>query len=618
MAKLPQPITRPNLGLYLDRDPLSVPARAVQDGYNFRIKEGILTNYQIGWQRFAPNVTLDGPVKLVINFKMRDGTERLVFGTMANLYRYDSASETVTYLTPIYATGTVNVSAANPAVVTGTGTLFSTHLVAGDKIAFGGNAINSIAGPWYTIATVGSDTSLTLTGPITGAPLTGVQYTARKVQHANYLDNYSAEIFLNDGVSGDDLLIVTNGVDPILSWNGSDPAFKDAGLPFRCKALVNFSNMMIYGNLLQSGDVLPTSIINSDIGKPLDTTGGLSEQFVVHSGYDGIVTMVALGDNLAIYCANTGVLAQFLGDPLVFAFRRVFSGYGPLGPGLVADYGDYHEFVGADTLYRFDGGVGQMVDMHVWRTVLLSRDPTREKIGFSHFDQENAELIWVLPLQADDGSGHGADPIAGPDTTYTAHYLEQMGVQGIPTPYSARAFPFTAAGYFTQQEGLTWDSVTGIWDDADYRWNDQTNFLAFPVNIVGDTSGRLYTINTAQRGDGELLPGFVRFGRRALGDGRMRGLLDRVYPHVIPQLGNVGSVQIRTYVADFVGGAPVLVADQTYSMVQSTRAYGMGEAWVSPKRRGRYMELELFHAGTPDESWGLAGYDIDLKAGGRR
>lgn len=618
MAKLPQPITRPNLGLYLDRDPLSVPARAVQDGYNFRIKNGIMTNYQIGWSRFAPDVVLDGPVKLIINFKLRDGTERLVFGTMRSLYRYDSATQTVTYLNPIYSTGTVSVSAADPAVVTGVGTLFSANLAVGDRIAFGGASINSIAGPWYTIAAIGSDTSMTLSGPVTGAPLTGVAYTGQRVLRANFLDNYSAEIFLNDGTTSDDLLIVTNGVDPIISWNGSDAAFKDAGLPFRCKALVGFFNMMIYGNLTVSGNDLPTSIINSDIGKPLDTTGGLSEQFVVHSGYDGIITMVPLGDNLAIYCGNTGVLAQFLGDPLVFGFRRVFMGYGPLGPGLVADYGDYHEFVGADTLYRFDGGVGQTVDMHVWRAVLLSRDPTREKIGFSHFDQENAELLWSLPLQGDDGSGQGADPIAGPDTVHAAHYLEQYGVQGIPTPYSRRAFPFTAAGYYTQQEGLTWASVTGSWDDADYRWNDQTNFLAFPINIVGDTSGKLYTINTAQRGDGELLPGFVRFGRRALGDGRMRGLLDRIYPNVIPQLGSVGVVKIRTYVADFSGGASVMVADQSYQMSQDTRAYGMGEAWVSPKRRGRYMEMELFHAGTPDEAWGLAGYDIDLKAGGRR
>lgn len=619
MAKAPQPITRPNLGLYLDRDPLSVPARALQDGYNFRIRQGLLSNYQIGWTRMAPTVQLNGPVKLIVNFKLRDGTERLVFGTSTDLYRYDSASQTVTYLTPTYSVGTVAVSAANPAIITGAGTAFLANAQIGDQIAFGGASIVSTSAVWYTIAAVSSDTALTLSGPVTGAPLSGgTLYTIRKVQHANYLDQYSWDVFLNDGVSGDDLLIVTNGVDPIISWNGSDPSFKDAGLTFRCKALVNFSNMMIYGNLLQGGDVLPTSFINSDVGKPLDTSGGLSEQFVVHSGQDGIVAMMQLGDNLAIYCKNTGVLAQFIGDPLVFGFRRVFTGYGPLGPNLIADFGDYHEFIGADTMYRFDGGVGRSTDMHIWRTVLLNRDPTREVIGYSHFDQENAELLWVLPLQTDPGSGKGNDPIAGPASTFAAHYLEQEGVQGIPTPYSYRAFPFTASGYFTQQEGLTWDSVPDTWDNADYRWNDQFNFLAFPVNVVGDAVGRLFTINTAQRGDGELLPSFVRFGRRALGDGRMRGLLSRIYPNVIPQLGSTGSVQIRTYVADFAGGDAVMVSDLPYSMGQATRAYGMGEAWVAPYRRGRYMELELAHPGTAGEAWGLAGYDIDLKSGGRR
>lgn len=618
MAKAPQPIIRPNLGLYYDRDPLSVPGRGLQDGFNFRIRQGLLTNYQIGWKRFAPTVTLDGPVKLIANFKLRDGTERLVFGTEKELYRYDSATETVSYLTPTYSTGTVDVDASDPATVTGVGTLFVANAAVGDYIAFGNATENAVSAAWYEITAVNDDTTLTIDGPVAGAPLSGSVYTIRKTLNMTFTDWWSKQVFLNDGTDGNDYLVLTNGVDPIYKWDGSSPSVQDAGLNFRCRVLAQYANMLIYGNLIQAGDVLPTSIINSDVGKPFDTTGGLSEQFVVHSGSDGIIAMLPLGDNLAIYCNETGVLAQFLGDPLIFAFRRVFYGYGPIGPNLIADHGDYHQFLGADTLYTFDGGVGNPVDTHVWRAVLLNRDPTRQVIGFTHFDLENGELLWVVPLQADTGAGQGAAAPVPPSRVYAAHYLETADVPQIPTPYSTRAFPFLSAGYYSQQEGMTWASVPDTWGGADYRWNDQQNFLSFPLNLVGDESGKLYTINTDQRGDGAQLPGFVRFGRRALGDGRMRGLLSRIYPDVIPQLGSVGTVQIRSYVSDFAGGGSVSVSDLPYDMAQATRAYGMGEAWVAPYKRGRYLEVELYHDGSPNEAWGLAGYDIDVKGGGRR
>jgi hypothetical protein len=500
--------------------------------------------------------------------------------------------------------------------VTGDGTLWGANVEVGDQIAFGGAAETAVDADWFTVLTVDSDTGLTLTedaGAIVDGP-----YTVRKRLTAQFLDWWDTAVFLNDGTDGKDYLVLTNGIDPIMKWDGSSPSVEDAGLPFRAKAVCLWANMLIYGNLLQAGDIKPTSVINSDIGKPFDVSGGLSEQFVVHSNSDGITSMRPLGDNLTIYCSNTVVLAQFLGDPLIFAFRMVIQGYGPIGPNMVADFGDYHEFLGADSLYTFDGGVGDYTDSHVWRSLLSERDPTRNNIGFTHFDEENGELLWVLPLQSDDNAGKGGSEVAAPSRTYAAHYLEQLEDPRIPTPYSTRAFPFLSAGYYTQQEGLTWETALMPWEEADFRWNDEQNFLAYPLNLVGDANGRLFTLNSAQRGDGVLLPSFVRFGRRALGDGRMRGLLSRIYPFVIPQLGNSGTVQIRAYVADFAGGQSEQVSDESYDMVQDTRAYGMGEPWVAPYRRGRYMELEVAHTGAAGEAWGLSGYDIDVKPGGRR
>lgn len=611
-------VLMPNWGLYLDRAPISVPARGLQDGVNFRIASGKISTLNIGWTRFAPDVQLNGPVKLISNFFLRDGTERLIFGTPTDLYRYDSASKSVTYLTPTYATGTVAVDAADPAVVTGTGTLWGTNAKVGDKISFGSATQNSVTATWYTIATVNDDDTLTLSGPVAGAPISaGTAYTIRKVFTGDILTTWDAETFLNDGDSGEDVWVATNGLDPIVKWDGSAMSVSDAGLPFRCKVLAVYSNMMIYGNLIQSGDSLSTSIINSDVGKPLNVSGGLSEQFVVHSGSDGIIEMMPLGDYLVIYCKETGVMVQFVGDPTIFLFRRSFSGLGPLGADLIADFGSHHEFLGKDSQYRFDGGAVTEINMHVWRDVLLNRDPTREGMGFTHFDNENADLIWALPLQSDTGAGTGADGNANIGVAHSEHYLEQPG-QGVPTPYSRRQFPFTTSGYFSQQEGLTWESATDNWNQADYRWDEQFTFLAFPLNLTGDASGKLYTINTSQRGDNVNLASFVRFGRRALGDGRMRGLLSRVYPFASSEIGDDGTIRVRVYASDHASGPSVLVSELDFSLDLNTPAFGMAEHAVKPYRRGRYMELEIGSLGGEADAWSLDGYDVDVKPGGMR
>src|SRR5690606_11054729 len=85
--------------------------------------------------------------------------------------------------------------------------------------------------------------------------------------------------------------------------------------------------------------------------------------------------------------------------------------------------------------------------------------------------------------------------------------------------------------YYQRKEGLTWDQLTESWGSQNFRWNDQFFFVAFPFNLAGDFEGNVYILNTQQnQADGTTLESFVRFGRRALGDGRMRGLIARVYP----------------------------------------------------------------------------------------
>jgi hypothetical protein len=187
-------VIAPNLGLRFDKPPLALDPRELQDGLNFRVKEGTLQNLNLGWTRFGA-FTLDGPVRLITNLFLRDGTEHLVFGTEDNLYRWDEGTDTVKFITPVYATGTVEVAGT---AVTGTGTNWDPNLKAGDKMYFGSATQNDPAATWYTILTRNSDTSITLTASA-GTVGAGTAYTGRRLFTGDPEAIWTYDTFVNAG-----------------------------------------------------------------------------------------------------------------------------------------------------------------------------------------------------------------------------------------------------------------------------------------------------------------------------------------------------------------------------------------------------------------------------------
>lgn len=593
-------VVQPNLGLYLDRARIAMSPRMLSDGLNFRVKNGYLTNLNMGWDRFG-TFQLNGPISFFVNFVIRGGTSKLVIGTLTDIYQYIN-STTVAYITPRYETGTV--SRTTNAVV-GVGTAFLTKVKSGDAIHFGTSGVVSPTATWDTVLAVADDTHLTTVG--SGTVGSGA-FTIRQLFTGTALNVWQWDTFVNASPSTDDELWMTNGLDPIVRWNGSDNQVEEMSsqIGFTAKTLHVYSDMMIFANVEQSGTSKPTDILNSDVGKPQNVgslSTGLSNQFKGHPGNEEILTLLPIGNNLAIYSALTRItVAQFLGAPLVFAFQQVSTGTGLLGANLVASFSNYHEFLAPDTQYFFDGATVKPQNTQVWRSLLDAQDPGRIQSGFATFDRENGEIIWVIPTTTDPTT-------LAPSQAAVEHYLEAPGT-GIPTPYSKRSFPFTAVGSFTRQVGLTWDQVTSAWQDTNFRWNDRFFFAAFPLILVGDATGKVYTLNTAQNADGAALPSYVVFGRRSLSFvGQMRGLVARVYPFVTQF---TTPLDVTVLLSDSADGNPMITDTQSFDQTQPE-----GGHFTVHYRRGRYFEIR-FGTNGPSAPWAIAGYDTETRPGGTR
>jgi hypothetical protein len=595
-------VLAPTLGLIYDKPHILIPARGLQDGQNFRIKNGQITTLNLGWARFG-TFTLDGPCRLIDAFFERDGTQHLIFGTLTDLYEYIAADD-VRFLTPIYATGTVTVVGDT---VTGSGTTWTTNAKPGDKIYFGGDTYRAQAGPWYEIETVDSNTQLTLTEDAVDQPA-GTQYTLRQVFEGETQFQWSTTTFLHASPGDEDLWFATNGLDYIVSWDGSaSQVTVESSLGWTAAYITNYKNMLVAFNIREAGEILGGEMRNSDVGVPLDFSTGLASVLTVHSGGDEIIEAIPMGDSLVVYSTGNVTVADFVGDPFIFAFRTAASGLGPLNGNLIADFGDFHEFVGPDTKYSFDGVTISESDSHVWREILRVQDPNRYHMSLSHFDEENGDLIWGIPRTTDADAGTSTGQI---EWAYVQHYLEGDPDSEI-TPYSKRQFPFSASGFYQRSGNVTWDQLTDDWEQYNYRWNDRFFSGAFPYNLVGADDGTVWILNESQY-ERSLLPleNWVHFGRRALGDGVQKGLLARVYPFTTTFEVSEG-LTVTTYLYDSAQGNSTGAEENLIDLALPEDGW-----YATPYRVARFCSLQF---GSPGGyPWHLSGYDIEVRPGGRR
>ncbi len=575
---------------------------------NVRINQGAVVKDTLGWSPFPDSVTainLDNkPALLMDLFVPRNGNQKLVFANTTDYFQYVEDSGTVTYLTPRYQIGTVTVTNGS-AVVTGSGTTWSTNAKAGDF--FHSGAIDQVlqSATWYEILSVDSNTQITLTTNYAEASLGGQAYSLRQTLTGDVETPFFAETFL-DAIavvgSDGDRWYATNGTDAVAAWDGIDDQvyLPNLGTIQSCKALRRFKNMMFY-IAPTIGGVIERKVSTSAISEPENVTTKEASQFVIHDGVDVPLNAIEFGELLVIYSERHITLAQFVGAPLQFVFRTAVSGFGPQSGRAIAQFSDHHRFVAADGQYLFDGARAVTVDNHVWRDMTRQISPQRLELIQAHFDEENGELIWILPRNSD------ADPDAGaPETALVAHYLEDVGPDN-PTPHTLRELPATATGYFQQSGSITWDELTQAWTEYNFRWNDQALQDAFPQGLFGTNGGDIFIISSQDSQDGTSITAFARFSRRPLGSSSRKGLVQRVFPYIDRIPGASHSLQVRVRESITADGPSTEISDEAFDMGVADEI-----VFVSPVVSARYVEIE-FGTVALDGVWRLSGYDLAVK-----
>jgi hypothetical protein len=304
---------------------------------------------------------------------------------------------------------------------------------------------------------------------------------------------------------------------------------------------------------------------------------------------------------------------QYVGPPLYFIARVAVPGKGLVAQRAVMDFGDYHELLSRDSIYRFDGV--QIIESakQVFREVLRQASPNLVGQAYAYMDEENGEVIWSVPLGSD-----GQDADQAPTIAYVEHYLEDVG-PSLPPPCTIRDFPFTAVGQYIATSALTFDDfpATGFEDSA-LSFDDRALQTAFPFLVAGDDSGNVAILNTTNRKFGFGYTSYARFPRTALGDGEFKGLVHRIEPHTTRREGATGyalGVELRVF--DFPDGDAIATESNEFDLTHQSLRY------VPFRVGGRYGDVKFFTDGMVGtqgrpEPWDCAGYEIKVSPMGAR
>lgn len=564
---------------------------------------------------------LNGPILLIDQFFLRSGAQALIFGTPTDLYRYDDGTDDVVFITPRF--DTTSSSGVQVSITDATTTLsFSgsgftvDDIRPGDYIVIGSDEETDPDADWLLIDSVdaGANTA-ELAATWNGGTQTNVDFTVRKIFTADNDELWSSETFPDAQPDNKDLWFATNGTE-MVEWDGSAnmvTALQGNGelgaaganvLGFTCKVLSRYKNMMLYADLTESGERKPQTIRNSAITAPKNVTTLEASEFLVGDGVDTILEIIPLGDSVVSYSSRNVEVVQFVGLPLNFVTRTAITGLGPLAKRGVIDFGDYHEFLGPDVGYRFDGVSISEHGGQVFREVLRQVDPNRLVRTLAHIDEENGEVIWAVPLTTDAG--------IGPEIGYTEHYLEDVR-QSEPTPFAKRDFPATATGFYEQAETLRFNDLVLQWPEYNFKWNDRAFAAAFPLNLFGTADGEIHKLGTVGNQNGLAIEAWARFSRKPAGDGRRKGIIKRIEPYCRQLPLATYDLGVILWTADQGSGDLVHAGQYLYDLAQAPTS----RRFVVPRKAGRFVEVEFATTGR-GRDWILDGFAIEAVQGGER
>ena len=478
MANKPFGILSPTYGIKQD-----FPSILLKDAYlpdalddikNIWFVDGEIQSVRKRTQEFAQ--TLPDHILFWEQFWKKDQSFFMVGATKRDIFYRDSTNNRMQYLTPKYNTGLAQFTNGDATVV-GSGGADFTNLKAGDFITIG--TTYSTADTWYVVSSVTDATHLELTAVYAGTTTAAVAYQARKTYTGTATDWWEA-------VTYDDQFIMTNGVDNMQAWGGTNQFAVLGGSPPKLKHIVVYENYIVGGGTSSE----PYTYFWCALGDETNWSTGDSGSAELDDYY--VINKAAkLGGFLILLTERTLEKIWLVGGDLVFNRKRITDDCGAWAPRSVVITNSALYFYAADNTFRCYTGMTWESVSDVFKKYIKDINPEYEKSITGTYIEEHEVILWAIPNATSTGRNN------------------QVVVYDLKAPieidnWSKFDMEVLAFGFYEVEDSVTWDTWEfTTWDSITWdKWDTRTGTEGAPRELCTDYSGDTFRLFASETDDG--------------------------------------------------------------------------------------------------------------------
>lgn len=435
------------------------------------------------------------------------------------------------------------------------------------------------------------------------------QTAGSDVDYTGAIDNY-----WSGGILGG-IPVVNNGVDVPQAWNPVDVTQRLVDLPawppgVTAKIVKPFKNFLIAMNIIDNGTERPHMVWWSTSADPgtlpatwdvLDATQDAGQFELTDTNAGIIQDGEALGDIFVIYKDSSTHGMQL--DRSAFIWRQfdIFTATGILGQRSVvtvpakAGRAPVHFLATGDDIIINDGRSGvSILDKRMRKFLNSNLDTTYFRRSYATINGRRDEALFCFP---ENGASR-------PTLAIVWNYIDNtLGVRELQNA------AFIGFGLVDLTAALTWDGVTGTWDEQKLLWNTRSfNPQQQDMLLCDPVASKFQHLDQGNQNDGAdmnvllervghtIVPG--QSGGQPITSLRRRKLLHRVWPRMVG-----GPVQVQ------VGAQEDITLPIAWGEVKSFDP--ATQKFVDAKATGRLLAIRFSSA--TDVAWDLEGYDLEME-----
>lgn len=293
-----------------------------------------------------------------------------------------------------------------------------------------------------------------------------------------------------------DRLFITNGHDEIQSWDGStisglntdidDDASNDVDT---CLLLFAYKERLVMLRTTEDGTTYPQRARWCKAGDPddwVDSDSGGQGGYVDAPTLDWIIAAEFIGDDLIVWFERSIWKLRYTADSdLPFRWEKVVNTDGSYATFSAVSFSDEIISVGPTSLLATDGLDAYAIDDKIPNFV-LDIDPSKFEYVYSIVLEELGQVLISYPSAGASSADH----------ILALNYEEDS--------FSTYDLAFHCFGYYSEAGNYTIDGHPlgdKPLDSLEFSFDDRTQLAGYPITLAGDTSGRIWQLNSTGADD---------------------------------------------------------------------------------------------------------------------